>query len=154
VSPEARNQLLFIAVVVLLLFVLVIRPARKRAQRVSKLQAALSAGDTVMLTSGIFGTVLGIDEEKARVEVTVADGVVLTVHRGAIAEIVRDVPADGDSGETLDTGDPGDPGDTVDSGDTADTVDGDSTTTTSSTSSTTTDTNATTGHDAGTRGAN
>jgi len=151
VSPEARNQLLFIAVVVLLLFVLVIRPARRRAQRVSKLQAALSPGDQIMLTSGIYGTVLGIEEESARVDVTVADGVVLTVHRGAVAEIVHDVPADIDSGETADIGDPAAMADMADdkpdppSGEHAD----DRTSTT-----TTTDTDAPTSHDGGTRGAN
>ncbi len=91
-SPEVLGQLLPIALVVLLLFVMVIRPARKRAQKVSRLQAALSAGDEVMLTSGIFGTVSSLEDDKVRV--TVADGVLLTVHRGAVAEIVHDVPAE------------------------------------------------------------
>lgn len=140
-SPEARNQLLFIAVVVLLLFVMVIRPARKRAQHVSKLQAALSRGDEVMLTSGIFGTVLSIDEEAARVQVGVADSVVLTVHRGAIAEIVHDVPAhapdapEGSEGSDAADTDTASPADTADGAEVA-------------------DTDATTSHDATKRGAN
>ena len=93
-SPGVLGQLLPIILVVLLLFVMVIRPARKRAQQVSKLQSALSARDEVMLTSGIYGTVESVEGDKVRV--WVADGVVLTVHRGAVAEIVHDVPADGD----------------------------------------------------------
>jgi preprotein translocase subunit YajC len=88
---KVLSQLLPIILLVVLLFLLVIRPARKRAQHVSKLQADLSQGDEVMLTSGIFGTVTSMADD--RVYVTVADGVVLTCHRGAIAEIVRDVPA-------------------------------------------------------------
>ena len=90
---KVLSQLLPIILLVVLLFLLVIRPARKRAQHVSKLQADLSQGDEVMLTSGIFGTVTSMADD--RVYVTVADGVVLTCHRGAIAEIVRDVPAAG-----------------------------------------------------------
>ena len=93
-SPGVLGQLLPIILVVLLLFVMVIRPARKRAQQVSKLQSALSARDEVMLTSGIYGTVESVEGDKVRV--WVADGVVLTVHRGAVAEIVHDVPGDGD----------------------------------------------------------
>ncbi len=91
-SPAVLGQLLPIALVVLLLFVMVIRPARKRAQKVSRLQAELSPGDDVMLTSGIFGRVNAIEDDKVRVGV--AHGVEVRVHRGAIAEIVHDVPAD------------------------------------------------------------
>lgn len=143
-SPEARNQLLFIAVVVLLLFVMVIRPARKRAQHVSKLQAALSRGDEVMLTSGIFGTVLSIDEEAARVQVSVADSVVLTVHRGAIAEIVHDVPADASDAPDASEGSEGSDAADTDTASPADTADG----------AEVADTDATTSHDATKRGAN
>jgi preprotein translocase subunit YajC len=95
VSPGVLGQLLPIVLLVLLLFVMVIRPARKRAQKVSRLQAELVASDEVMLTSGIFGTVEAMEGDKVRV--SVADGVVLTVHRGAIAEIVHDVPVDDDT---------------------------------------------------------
>ena len=91
-SSGAFAQLLPIIVLLALMYLLFIRPARRRAQQVSTLQSALSVGDEVMLSSGIFGTVLSVDEQ--RVHVVIADGVTITVHRGAIAEIVRDVPAD------------------------------------------------------------
>jgi len=101
VSPEVLGQLLPILVLVLLLYLLVIRPARRRAHKVSQLQQALSVGDEVMLTSGIFGTVTEVSDDD-RIHVSVADGVVLTCHRGAIAEIVRDVPAEGESAYAAD----------------------------------------------------
>jgi preprotein translocase subunit YajC len=102
VSPDVLGQLLPILLVVLLLFVMVIRPARRRAQQVSKLQAALSVGDEVMLSSGIFGTVEGIDGD--RVRVVVADGVTLTVLRGAVAEILTDVHDPDDDDPDTDVG--------------------------------------------------
>ncbi|MGA9344012.1 MAG: preprotein translocase subunit YajC [Nocardioidaceae bacterium] len=94
-SPDAQFQLLFIVLMIVLVYVLVIRPARRRARQVESLQASLQVGDEVMLTSGIFGSITRLDGDRA--EVTVSDGVVLTVHRGAIGEIVRDVagPVDG-----------------------------------------------------------
>ena len=77
----------------LLAYFLFIRPARNRAKDVQKLQNALSAGDEVMLTSGIFGTVQDVvDDRVTRRDLRRAS--VSTVHRGAIGKIIRDVPAD------------------------------------------------------------
>jgi preprotein translocase subunit YajC len=70
-------------------YLLLIRPARKRAQDVNVLQRSLTVGADVMLTSGIFGSVVGIEDDQLRIEV--AEGVVLTVHRGAVAKVVTEV---------------------------------------------------------------
>jgi preprotein translocase subunit YajC len=69
-------------------YLLLIRLPRKRAREVSELQAALTIGDQVMLTSGIFGRVEAMAEEK--IDVEISPGVAITVHRGAIGKIVRD----------------------------------------------------------------
>ncbi len=88
-------QLLPIAVLLGFMYLLFIRPARKRAQATASLQQALSVGDEVMLTSGIFGHVTGVADDRVNVEV--APGVVLTTHRGAVAQIIHDEPADADA---------------------------------------------------------
>jgi preprotein translocase subunit YajC len=81
-------------------YILLFRLPRKRAREVSQLQAALSVGDQVMLTSGIFGRVEAMLEDK--IDVEIAPDVVVTVHRGAIGKIVRDErDADDDGGETV-----------------------------------------------------
>lgn len=85
-------QLLPIAVLLGFMYLLFIRPARKRARETASLQQALSAGDEVMLTSGIFGHVTGVADDRVNVEV--APGVVVTTHRGAVAQIIHDEPAD------------------------------------------------------------
>lgn len=84
-------QLLPILVLVVFAYLLLIRPARKRAQQATALQAALSTGDEVMLTSGIFGRVESLVDD-ATVTVEISPGVVLRVHRGAIGKIVDDAP--------------------------------------------------------------
>ena len=91
-SSEDLAGLLPLLVLGVLAYFLFIRPARNRAKDVQKLQNALSAGDEVMLTSGIFGTVEEIVDEQIRVEIS--PGVSVMVHRGAIGKIIRDVPAD------------------------------------------------------------
>ena len=83
-------SLLTVAVVLVFAYLLLIRPARRRAREVTTMQNALSVGDDIMLTSGIFGRVTGIVDEKVTVEI--APGVVVSAHRGAIGKILRDVP--------------------------------------------------------------
>lgn len=69
--------------VVLVFWLLVIRPASKRQRDLRQLQAALEAGDRVMLSAGIHGVVRGTEEDRVLVEI--ADGVVIEVARAGIA---------------------------------------------------------------------
>jgi preprotein translocase subunit YajC len=115
---QGAAQLLPVVVILILAYLLMVRLPRKRARQVAELQAALSVGDQVMLTSGIFARVQAIVDEK--VDVEIAPGVVVTVHQGAIGQIVRDrtpdvdvdgaeplsadgghAPSEGDSGATV-----------------------------------------------------
>ncbi|MGH3446476.1 MAG: preprotein translocase subunit YajC [Nocardioidaceae bacterium] len=89
-SSNDLAQFLPIVVLVVLAYLLLIRPARKRARATSDLQSALSVGDQVMLNSGIFGTVQRVADDKVGLEV--ANGVVLEVHRAAVGKIIHDEP--------------------------------------------------------------
>jgi preprotein translocase subunit YajC len=91
---QGAAQLLPVVVILILAYLLMVRLPRKRAREVARLQAALSVGDQVMLTSGIFARVRAILDEK--VDVEIAPEVVVTVHQGAIGQIVRDRTADDD----------------------------------------------------------
>lgn len=79
-------SLLPLVVIVLLFWFLIIRPASRRQKDQAKLQSAVAAGDRVMLTSGIFGTVTGEADDRLTVEV--ADGVAIEVVRGAIGSVI------------------------------------------------------------------
>jgi preprotein translocase subunit YajC len=69
-------------------YLLLVRPARRRAQAVQRLQSALGPGDEVMLTSGLLGTILELQDEVAQVEIS--PGVVVRVDRRAIGQIRTD----------------------------------------------------------------
>ena len=101
---QGAAQLLPVVVILILAYVPMVRLPRKRARQVAELQAALSVGDQVMLTSGIFARVHAIVAEK--VDVEIAPGVVVTVHQGAIGQIVRDRTTDDDDGADVDTAEP------------------------------------------------
>lgn len=78
------SGLTFLLPVAVLLFfwILVIRPQTRRQRELSSLQDSLALGDVVVLTSGIFGTVARVEEDRIGVEVST--GVVITVAKGAI----------------------------------------------------------------------
>lgn len=84
--PEV--QLLVIVLAFVGFWLIVIRPARNAQRRTADLQRSVSVGDEVILTSGIFGTVRTLTEDKVGLEV--AEGLVLTVARQAILRAVPD----------------------------------------------------------------
>ena len=94
---HALVQLLPVVVILVLSYLVFIRPARQRAAQVRELQTALTPGDEIMLGSGIFGRVVALEDLRVRVEV--APDVVLTVHRGAVEKMIRDDVADGPEAE-------------------------------------------------------
>lgn len=51
------------------------------------MQSALTVGDEVMLTSGVFGTLVELLED--RVSIEIAPGVVIHVARGAVGTVVQ-----------------------------------------------------------------
>jgi preprotein translocase subunit YajC len=69
----------------LLLWLLLVRPQARRQRELVHMQSTLEVGDEVVLTSGVFGTVRGLDEAVAQVEI--ADGVTIRVARGAVGQV-------------------------------------------------------------------
>ncbi len=69
-----------------ILWMVLIRPQRNRQRALSDMQSAIGPGDEVMLTSGIFGTVVAIDDQ--RVELEIAAGTTIQVARRAVLEQV------------------------------------------------------------------
>lgn len=75
---------------------LLIRPAQRRAQEAAQLSASVQAGQRVVTTSGLFGTVTGLDDTTVRLQV--AEGVELQFDRRAIGRVVEDADLGGPSG--------------------------------------------------------
>ena len=68
--------------IALLFWLLIIRPAQRRQKDQRAMQNALSVGERVVLTSGIFGTIRSLSEERAEVEIS--PNVVISVARAAV----------------------------------------------------------------------
>jgi preprotein translocase subunit YajC len=80
--------LLWIVAIAAIFWLLIIRPAQRRQREISQVQSSLVVGDTVVLSSGIFGTISQIDD--ATVLVEIAPGVDIKVARGAVGSVIRD----------------------------------------------------------------
>ncbi len=83
---EGIVSLLPLVAIALLFWLLIIRPASKRQKDQARMQSAVTVGEQVMLTSGIFGTVTDMDDDKLSLQI--APGVVVRVARGAVGSIV------------------------------------------------------------------
>jgi preprotein translocase subunit YajC len=73
--------------IILIFWLLLIRPAQRRQRQLSSVQDALAVGDPVLTSSGIFGTVASVADDKVGLEV--APGVVITVARAAVVGVTR-----------------------------------------------------------------
>lgn len=70
---------------------LVIRPARKRQHEMSRIQASVAPGSEVMLGSGIYGTVVSVEDDT--VQLQVAPGTQVKVARQAVVRVVESAAA-------------------------------------------------------------
>lgn len=88
--------LLLAAMLVMMFFGM--RRQKKEADKVTQMQDSLKVGDRVTTTSGLYGTVVEVDD--TTVDLEIAEEVVTTWLRQAIREVrVDDAAADGDTGE-------------------------------------------------------
>ncbi len=76
-------QFLPILLIMVIFYVLLILPAQKRQKKTAAMLAALKNGDKVITNGGVFGTIVGLEDEA--VQLRIADQVKVKVLRSAIA---------------------------------------------------------------------
>ena len=77
--------LLPLLAILVLFWLMVIRPASRRQKAVVALQDSLQVGQRVMLTSGFFGTITALTDDRVHLEV--APGLPVEVARAAVAKV-------------------------------------------------------------------
>lgn len=88
-SSEYTPILLLVALL-LMFWLVVLRPARRQQNATAAIQRNLAVGDRVVLSAGIFGTIAGIDD--AQVQLEIAPGTVIEVARQVVVRRVDDEP--------------------------------------------------------------
>ena len=84
--------LLPLVAILALFWLMVVRPQQRRAKEVRNLQQAIEVGQRVMMSSGVFGTVTSLADDRARLEI--APGTEIEIARAAIAK--EDTPPTGE----------------------------------------------------------
>ena len=82
--------LVYFALLAVLFFFLIVRPQRRQLASRRALISAVDVGDDVITAGGIYGTIRAIEGDALKIEV--ADGVILTLAREAIARRRGDDP--------------------------------------------------------------
>ena len=85
-AGSVATQLVFFAAIFAIFYFLLIRPQQKQKRERGALLSAVKKGDRVVTTSGMHGTVVGLDEHT--VTLKVSDQVKLQFDRSAIGRIV------------------------------------------------------------------
>lgn len=81
--------LLFVA-----MYVLLIRPQRARQKAQARLLEQLAVGDRVMTIGGIYGTIVGVQDDEGTLDVEIASGVRVSMVRQGIRERIVEPGAD------------------------------------------------------------
>lgn len=84
-QPGLFEAFLPMAIVFAIFYVLVIAPTRKKQAEQEALLKSLKAGDKVILSSGIYGTIVGVEE--TALSVRIADNTKIRVQRSAVAAL-------------------------------------------------------------------
>lgn len=79
------TQIPFLLIMVGLFYFMLIRPQQKRAKEHQNMLANLKRGDTVVLSSGVLGKIVRVEDKEVGVEI--AQGVTVKVIKGMITEV-------------------------------------------------------------------
>ena len=80
------NGIIFIVLIAVMWAALIV-PQQRKVRRQRELVSSLQVGDDVMLSSGIYATITGEDDDD--LFVSIADGVEIRVARGAVSNKVE-----------------------------------------------------------------
>lgn len=94
---EGIGQLVILGGFFAVMYLLLIRPQRKRQQEQEKLLAGLEVGDPVVTIGGLHGVIVHLDEQTVDLAVAEEEGgedVVLRFQRSSVARVIGDAPGE------------------------------------------------------------
>ena len=89
-QPSGIALFLPLILIMVIFYFLMILPAQRRQKKVTEMLTALKTGDKVITNGGIYGTIVGLEDEA--VQLRVAEQVKMKVARSAIAGLQAEPP--------------------------------------------------------------
>ena len=90
---SATSSLLFLAVLVVGMYLLVVRPQRARAKQLAQVRSSLSVGARVVTTAGLHATVVALDDD-GTAQLEIAPGVTARFLQQAVVQVLDPAPTD------------------------------------------------------------
>jgi len=88
------DQSLFLIVIIVAFAAFMFYSSRKRKKQQAELQTKMVPGSRVMLSFGLYGTLVSVDDDKVTADVEIAPGTIVTVHRQTLSRVVDDNASD------------------------------------------------------------
>ena len=98
-GPGALGAFLPIILIFVVFYFLLIRPQQKKMKQHKEMLAAIRRGDRIVTGGGIVGTVSKVIDDN-EVQVEIAEGVRVRVHRGLISTVLTKSQPTGDAKES------------------------------------------------------
>jgi preprotein translocase subunit YajC len=92
-SPGGSSLISTLALIIpfmVIFYFLMILPAQRRQKKISQMLQALKNGDKVITSGGIYGTVVGLEEDS--IQLRIAEQVKIKVARSAVAGLQAEPP--------------------------------------------------------------
>lgn len=83
--PPAFVQPLFILIIIGIFYVIVFLPNQRRQKKLQNMISNLKSGDKVVTSGGIYGTIVGIKDD--RIQLRVAENVKIELSRNAVTAL-------------------------------------------------------------------
>jgi preprotein translocase subunit YajC len=90
-GPPPGGELLFTGLIFLVFYVIVFLPMRNKQKKLEQLVQSLKTGDRVIVNPGIFGTIVGIEDDAFQVRVD--DKTRLKVLKSAVSGLQQEPKA-------------------------------------------------------------
>ncbi len=88
------DQSIFLIVIIVAFAAFMFYSSRKRKKQQAEIADKMVPGARVMLSFGLYGTLLSVNDEKVTADVEIAPGTVVTVHRQTLSRVVDDNESD------------------------------------------------------------
>ncbi len=89
-QPSGIALFLPLILIMVIFYFLMIMPAQRRQKKVAEMLRNLKTGDKVITNGGIYGTIVGLDDDS--VQLRIAEQVKIKVSRSAIAGLQAEPP--------------------------------------------------------------
>ncbi len=74
-------------VIIAAMYIFMIRPQKKKQQKIADMQSELQSGDEVVTTSGFHGKIVGVEEKTFTIEFGINKGVLIPVSKSEVYKV-------------------------------------------------------------------